>query len=67
MRQDQLPSPGLYFNSQKLRVEASKALSHAEIMFDLNGQTSTDAIDQLRDFFQACADAVPTTIVPPAE
>lgn len=60
MRQDTLPSPGLYVNSQKLRVEAAKAISHAEIMFDLNGQTSVESIDQLREFFQACADAIPT-------
>lgn len=64
MRQDTLPSPGLYVNSQKLRVEAAKAISHAEIMFDLNGQTSVESIDQLREFFQACADAIPTTVVP---
>lgn len=64
MRQDQLPSPGVYVNSQKLRVEAAKAISHAEIMYDLNGQTATDSIEQLRDFFQACADAIPTTVVP---
>lgn len=63
MRQDSLPSPGLYVNSQRLRVEAAKAISHAEIMFDLNGQTSVDSIDQLREFFQACADAIPTTVV----
>ena len=61
MRQDQLPSPGVYVNTQQLRVAAAKIISHAEIMFDLNGQVSTDSIDQLRDFFQACADAVPTT------
>lgn len=64
MRQDQLPSPGVYSNSQRLRVEAAKAISHAEIVFDLHGQTATDSIDQLRSFFQACADAVPVTPEP---
>jgi len=63
MRQDTLPSPGLYVNSQKLRVEAAKAISHAEIMFNLHGEVSVDSIDQLREFFQACADSIPTTTV----
>lgn len=59
MRQDQLPTPGQYVNSQSLRIEAAKALSHAEIITDLNGGVETDTRTDLRDFFQACADAIP--------
>jgi len=77
MRQDNLPSPGIYTNSQKLRVEAAKILSHAEITFDLQPEvpavapatgtvkSATAEHDALRAFFQACADAVPTTVTTP--
>jgi len=66
MRQDNLPSPGIYVNSQRLRIEAAKAISHAEIVYDTNGNVSNDTLDNLRAFFQACADAVPTTVAPAA-
>lgn len=65
MRQDEIPSPGQYVNSQRLRVEAAKAISHAEIMQDLNGAT-TDSTDQLKAFFQACADAIEGTPADPS-
>lgn len=58
MRQDQLPSPGIYVNSQKLRVEAAKAISHAEITYNLTGGVTAEHAE-LRDFFLACAEAVP--------
>jgi len=61
MRQDQLPSPGEYVNSQRLRVEAAKAISHAEIMNGLHGG-ATDSTLQLKAFFQACADAIDGTL-----
>lgn len=61
MRQDQLPSPGIYVNSQRLRVEAAKAISHAEITFNLTGEVTTEHA-QLRSFFLACADAVDFTL-----
>lgn len=64
MRQDEIPSPGTYVNSQRLRVEAAKAISHAEIMQDLNG-APTDSTDQLKAFFQACADAIEATSADP--
>jgi len=57
MRQDQLPSPGQYVNSQKLRVEAAKAISHAEITYGLVGGNTAEHI-QLKEFFEACAAAV---------
>lgn len=64
MRQDQLPSPGEYVNSQRLRVEAAKAISHAEIIQDLHGG-ATDSTNQLKAFFQACADAIPASVPAP--
>ncbi|WP_299312674.1 hypothetical protein [uncultured Halomonas sp.] len=64
MRQDQLPSPGEYVNSQRLRVEAAKAISHAEIVNDLHGG-ATDSTLQLKAFFQACADAIDDTLPTP--
>ena len=62
MRQDQLPAPGAYVNSQKLRIEAAKAISHAEIITDLNGGIETDTRTELREFFEACAAAVPEIV-----
>jgi len=44
-----LPSPGLYSNSQKLRIEAVKAISSVELV------APTDRAEVLRDFFFACA------------
>lgn len=63
MRQEQLPSPGIHRNGQRLRVEAAKAISLVEIL--ATRTTSTDAQDDLRAFFLACADAVPAGTVAP--
>ena len=65
MRQDQLPAPGVYVNSQSLRIEAAKAISHAEIITDLNGGIETDSRTELRKFFEACAAAIPDIPVGP--
>lgn len=53
-----LPSPGLYSNGIKLRVEAAKAISAAEIAASktAGGRSSTASL--LRTFFNACGTAL---------
>lgn len=57
MRVDTLPSPGLLSNGIRIRIEAAKAISAAEINANLNGGTSSTA-SVLHAFFTACAAAV---------
>lgn len=57
MRVDTLPSPGLLSNGIRIRIEAAKAISAAEINANLNGGTSSTA-SVLYDFFTACATAL---------
>jgi uncharacterized repeat protein (TIGR02059 family) len=59
MRVETLPSPGLLSNGIRIRIEAAKAISAVEINAGVpanNGRSSAAA--PLRDFFQACADAL---------
>lgn len=57
MRIHDLPSPGSYSNSQRLRIEAAKTISAVEISAaGAGGSTST--AEQVRDFFLACSAAV---------
>lgn len=57
MRVDSLPSPGLLSNGIRIRIEAAKAISAAEINANLSGGTSSTA-SVLYDFFTACAAAL---------
>lgn len=62
MRQEQLPSPGIHRNGQRLRVEAAKAISLVEIL--VTRTSSTDAQSDLQAFFQACVEAIPGYTAP---
>jgi hypothetical protein len=57
MRVDTLPSPGLLSNGIRLRIEAAKAISAAEINAGLNGGTSSTA-SNLHAFFTACVNSL---------
>jgi hypothetical protein len=57
MRITDLPSPGIYVNSQRLRIEAVKAISACEIAANASGGTVDSAV-ALEAFFLACAAAV---------
>lgn len=59
MRVETLPSPGLLSNGIRIRIEAAKAISAAEINAGIpaNGGVSSTAT-VLYDFFTACAAAV---------
>lgn len=50
-----LPSPGLYSNGIKLRVEAAKSISASEIAAARSTGGRTSTATALRVFFQACA------------
>jgi hypothetical protein len=55
-----LPSPGLYSNGIKLRVEAAKAISAAEIAGSKSPGGRTSTATNLRRFFIACGAALDT-------
>lgn len=57
MRITDLPSPGIYVNSQRLRSEAMKSISACEIAAGASGGTVDSAVT-LEEFFLACAAAV---------
>lgn len=57
MRITDLPTPGLYVNSQRLRIEAVKSISACEIAAGASGGTVDSAV-ALEAFFTACAEAV---------
>lgn len=59
MRVETLPSPGLLSNGIRIRIEAAKAISAAEINANIpaNGGVSSTAT-VLHTFFTACATAV---------
>lgn len=59
MRVETLPSPGLLSNGIRIRIEAAKAISAAEINAGIpaNGGKSSTA-SQLKKFFDACSAAV---------
>lgn len=59
MRVETLPSPGFLSNGIRIRIEAAKAISAAEINAGIpaNGGTSSTA-SNLYDFFTACADSL---------
>jgi len=58
MRIETLPSPGLLSNGVRLRVEAAKAISSAEVTAGRSGGGKTIAASTLADFFTACAAAL---------
>lgn len=53
-----LPSPGLYSNGIKLRVEAAKSISAAEIAAARAAGGRSSTATHLRRFFTACATAL---------
>lgn len=58
MRVTSLPSPGNYSNSQDLRTDAAKAISHVEIVAAKTAGGKTTSATTLRAFFSACATAL---------
>jgi len=64
MRNDALPSPGVITGAEQLRRLAAKAISYQEVQADRRGEPAPSAED-LRAFFQACADAVPAVVTEP--
>lgn len=63
MKFDTLTSPGLIPNAQRLRVEATKAISFVEVQADLSSNGTATQAQPLIDFFQECIDAlVPLTV-----
>lgn len=63
MKFDTLTSPGLIPSAQRLRVEATKAISYVEVQADLSPNGVATQAQPLIDFFQECIDAlVPLTV-----
>ncbi len=55
MKASNLPSPGSYSNSQRLRHESAQAISYVEIAASKSASGKSTSATQLRTFFTDCA------------
>lgn len=58
MKASNLPSPGTYSNSQRLRHESATAISYVEIAASKSASGKSTSATQLRTFFTDCAAAL---------